>query len=58
MEICDTIERAVSRARMAAERGQTVLLAPACASFDQFSGYEERGDVFSALAREEVPACP
>ncbi len=57
VEGCGTLDEAVSRARAAAESGQTVLLAPACASFDQFAGYEQRGDVFAALAREEVAAC-
>jgi UDP-N-acetylmuramoylalanine--D-glutamate ligase len=55
---CGTLDEAVRRARAAATDGQVVLLAPACASFDQFSGYDERGDVFAALAREEAPACP
>jgi UDP-N-acetylmuramoylalanine--D-glutamate ligase len=55
-ELCGTLDEAVARARQAAAPGQTVLLAPACASFDQFSGYDERGDVFAALAREEA-AC-
>jgi UDP-N-acetylmuramoylalanine--D-glutamate ligase len=58
VESCGTLDEAVSRARDAAVSGQTVLLAPACASFDQFTGYEQRGDVFAALAREEVAACP
>ena len=58
VEHCGTLAEAVSRARAAAVPGQVVLLAPACASFDQFTGYDQRGDVFAALAREEVPACP
>ena len=57
VESCGTLVEAVSRARTAAEAGQAVLLAPACASFDQFTGYEQRGDVFAALAREEVAVC-
>lgn len=58
VERCGTLDEAVRRARRSAAAGQTVLLAPACASFDQFSGFEQRGDVFTALAREEVAACP
>ncbi len=46
-----TIERAVSAARRQAQPGDTVLLAPACASFDQFDNYEHRGRVFKELVR-------
>jgi UDP-N-acetylmuramoylalanine--D-glutamate ligase len=56
-EISLTLEAAVSRARELATDGQWVLLAPACASFDQFADYGERGDRFSDLAREEVVPC-
>lgn len=35
--------------------GATVLLAPACASFDQFSGFEARGDAFASLVKRSVP---
>jgi UDP-N-acetylmuramoylalanine--D-glutamate ligase len=57
-EHCVTLEEAVRRARSLAVTGQWVLLAPACASFDQFANYGERGDRFAALARGEVESCP
>jgi UDP-N-acetylmuramoylalanine--D-glutamate ligase len=46
-----TIEDAVALAFDASERPGTVLLAPACASWDQFASYAERGDRFAAAAR-------
>ena len=52
LERAETIERAVQTASHAAQRGDVVLLAPACASFDQFQNYEHRGRVFKDLVRE------
>ncbi|MES2136254.1 MAG: UDP-N-acetylmuramoyl-L-alanine--D-glutamate ligase [Pseudomonadota bacterium] len=46
---CQTLERAVGEAAAEAERGDTVLLSPACASFDQFRDFEDRGAQFRAL---------
>jgi UDP-N-acetylmuramoylalanine--D-glutamate ligase len=46
---CQTLERAVGEAAAEAESGDTVLLSPACASFDQFRDFEDRGDQFRAL---------
>ena len=46
---CDTLEKAVALAASEAEEGDTVLLAPACASFDQFDSFEARGDAFREL---------
>ncbi|MFT3706637.1 MAG: UDP-N-acetylmuramoyl-L-alanine--D-glutamate ligase [Archangium sp.] len=48
---CGTIENAVSKAAEISTRGDTVLLSPACASYDQFNNFEHRGDVFKSLVR-------
>ncbi|NNC47538.1 MAG: UDP-N-acetylmuramoyl-L-alanine--D-glutamate ligase [Sphingomonas sp.] len=45
---CETVERAVTQAAAEAQAGDIVLLSPACASFDQFSDFEARGDAFRA----------
>jgi UDP-N-acetylmuramoylalanine--D-glutamate ligase len=45
-----TLEQALADARAAAEPGDVILLSPACASFDQFRDYEQRGDTFRRLA--------
>lgn len=54
---CETISGAVDYAYQHAQMGDVVLLAPACASFDQFQSYEHRGRVFKSLveslSREE-----
>ena len=54
IEECDNLEKAVSGARIAAHRGDCVLLTPMCASFDMFRDYEHRGkaykDIVKALA--------
>ncbi len=51
IERAETLERAVAFAQAHASAGDTVLLAPACASFDQFKNYEERGRVFKELVQ-------
>jgi UDP-N-acetylmuramoylalanine--D-glutamate ligase len=52
IERAGALDRAVEIAAQAARAGDVVLLAPACASFDQFENYEHRGRVFKALVRE------
>jgi UDP-N-acetylmuramoylalanine--D-glutamate ligase len=46
---CNTLENAVNRAAEDSQPGDTVLLSPACASFDQFKDFEQRGDRFKDL---------
>ena len=46
--IMDSLEEAVQAAHLLARTGEVVLLSPACASFDMFANYEERGEVFKA----------
>jgi UDP-N-acetylmuramoylalanine--D-glutamate ligase len=51
IERAQTIDRAVETASRTAHLGDIVLLAPACASFDQFENYEQRGRIFKDLVR-------
>jgi UDP-N-acetylmuramoylalanine--D-glutamate ligase len=58
LERVATLDDAVARAAAEGRPGETVLLAPACASFDQFRDYEHRGERFRALVAalgEETP---
>jgi UDP-N-acetylmuramoylalanine--D-glutamate ligase len=52
----ETLEKAVQEAASAAASGDVVLLAPACASFDQFRSYEHRGEVFKELVQRLAAA--
>jgi UDP-N-acetylmuramoylalanine--D-glutamate ligase len=51
MVTAGTMDAAVAAAAEAAVTGETVLLAPACSSFDQFENYEHRGRVFRELVQ-------
>ncbi len=52
--VVSSLEEAVAKARSVAKRGDTVLLSPGCASFDEFSSYAERGDFFQELVKQAV----
>jgi UDP-N-acetylmuramoylalanine--D-glutamate ligase len=52
IERCVTLAQAVQAAARAARPGDTVLLSPACASFDMFRDYADRGAVFAAAVQE------
>jgi len=52
VEMADTMDNAVALAFAAAGQGDTVLLAPACASFDMFDNYGQRGKVFTQCVQE------
>jgi UDP-N-acetylmuramoylalanine--D-glutamate ligase len=51
-EPCGTLAEAVRRAARLASPGEVVLLSPACASYDQFRSYEDRGDTFRRQVQE------
>jgi UDP-N-acetylmuramoylalanine--D-glutamate ligase len=51
IELVQTLGEAIRHAAAIARRGDTVLLSPACSSFDQFKNYAERGRIFQELVR-------
>ena len=53
-EVCGTMDAAVALAMAEAEAGDTVLLAPAAASFDQYDNFEQRGEDFARAVRERL----
>ena len=52
IEDARSMEEAVSKAYKMAQKGDTVLLSPCCASFDLFKNYEDRGERFKRCVRE------
>jgi UDP-N-acetylmuramoylalanine--D-glutamate ligase len=55
-EYAGTLHRAVERAVERSCPGDVVLLSPGCASFDQFTNFERRGEAFVSLVRSAAPA--
>jgi UDP-N-acetylmuramoylalanine--D-glutamate ligase len=55
-DVDGTLGAAVAHAEQLAERGDVILLSPACASYDQFANFEERGEAFRALAQAAAPS--
>ena len=53
---CGTLEKAVAAAWADAQPGEVILLSPACASWDQFTSFEARGDAFRALVTPYLEA--
>lgn len=56
LQDADSMDEAVELARQSASPGDTVLLSPACASFDMFNSYGQRGDTFKQLVRSLAEA--
>ena len=50
--LCADLQEAVNTAWKESEAGDVILLSPGCASFDQFSGFEDRGEQFSGFVRD------
>jgi UDP-N-acetylmuramoylalanine--D-glutamate ligase len=50
----DSLENAVTKAKEWATNGDVVLLSPACASFDLFKNYEDRGDQFKNTVKRLI----
>ena len=55
LEIVSTMSAAVVAAQSLAQAGDTVLLAPACASLDMFDNFEQRGDAFITAVEALMP---
>jgi len=47
--VCDTFQEAVDKGMQITDKGKVLLLSPACASFDMFRDYKDRGDIFKRI---------
>ena len=54
VEIIDSLDETIYKAIADAESGDVLLLSPACASFDMFSSYEDRGNQFKKIVNELI----
>lgn len=54
---CGDLDTAVTATLAHAQSGEVILLSPACASWDQFTNYEQRGQRFAELVRQRTAAC-
>lgn len=54
LEVCGDLDHAINYAFEHAVKGDIVLLSPACASFDQFKNFEERGRIFKKMVNERI----
>ena len=52
--LCETMKDALEEAIRIAQSGDVILLSPACASYDQFHSYEERGKIFKNYVLQYV----
>jgi UDP-N-acetylmuramoylalanine--D-glutamate ligase len=57
IRVVDTMQEAFDQAIRRAQSGDVIILAPGCASTDQFKDFRHRGDVFKTLAKEWLQAC-
>jgi len=55
-DVCTTMQAAVAKAASDAKSGDTVLLAPAAASMDQYDNFEQRGDDYIAQVQQWIAA--
>ena len=50
----ESLQEVVAKAFVLAQKGDMVLLSPACASWDMFANFEQRGNLFKSLVKEKM----